>query len=54
MRFLIVDDSSTMRRIIINTLTKLGYELEVDTLQWAMELVSRRVGRRLVQRTTRG
>ncbi|HEY8550414.1 MAG TPA: response regulator [Vicinamibacterales bacterium] len=25
MRFLIVDDSSTMRRIIINTLTKLGY-----------------------------
>ena len=26
MRFLIVDDSSTMRRIIINTLTKLGYK----------------------------
>jgi two-component system chemotaxis response regulator CheY len=26
MRFLIVDDSSTMRRIIINTLNKLGYE----------------------------
>jgi hypothetical protein len=26
MRFLIVDDSSTMRRIIINTLTKLGFE----------------------------
>ena len=26
MRFLIVDDSSTMRRIIINTLTKHGYE----------------------------
>jgi two-component system chemotaxis response regulator CheY len=26
MRFLIVDDSSTMRRIIINTLSKLGYE----------------------------
>jgi two-component system chemotaxis response regulator CheY len=26
MRFLIVDDSSTMRRIIINTLTKLGYD----------------------------
>jgi two-component system chemotaxis response regulator CheY len=26
MRFLIVDDSSTMRRIIINTLTKLGYQ----------------------------
>ena len=25
MRFLIVDDSSTMRRIIINTLNKLGY-----------------------------
>jgi two-component system chemotaxis response regulator CheY len=25
MRFLIVDDSSTMRRIIINTLHKLGY-----------------------------
>jgi two-component system chemotaxis response regulator CheY len=25
MRFLIVDDSSTMRRILINTLTKLGY-----------------------------
>jgi two-component system, chemotaxis family, chemotaxis protein CheY len=25
MRFLIVDDSSTMRRIIINTLGKLGY-----------------------------
>ncbi len=26
MRFLIVDDSSTMRRIIINTLTKLGHD----------------------------
>jgi two-component system chemotaxis response regulator CheY len=26
MRFLIVDDSSTMRRIIINTLNKLGYQ----------------------------
>ena len=26
MRFLVVDDSSTMRRIIINTLTKLGYD----------------------------
>ncbi len=26
MRFLIVDDSSTMRRIIINTLTRLGYK----------------------------
>ena len=26
MRFLIVDDSSTMRRIIINTLNKLGYK----------------------------
>jgi len=26
MRFLVVDDSSTMRRIIINTLTKLGYK----------------------------
>jgi CheY-like chemotaxis protein len=26
MRFLIVDDSSTMRRIIINTLNKLGYD----------------------------
>jgi two-component system, chemotaxis family, chemotaxis protein CheY len=25
MRFLVVDDSSTMRRIIINTLHKLGY-----------------------------
>jgi two-component system, chemotaxis family, chemotaxis protein CheY len=25
MRFLIVDDSSTMRRIIMNTLAKLGY-----------------------------
>jgi two-component system chemotaxis response regulator CheY len=25
MRILVVDDSSTMRRIIINTLTKLGY-----------------------------
>jgi two-component system chemotaxis response regulator CheY len=30
MRFLIVDDSSTMRRIIINTLTKLGYESFVE------------------------
>lgn len=30
MRFLIVDDSSTMRRIIINTLTKLGYEQFVE------------------------
>ena len=26
MRFLVVDDSSTMRRIIINTLQKLGYQ----------------------------
>ena len=26
MRFLIVDDSSTMRRIIINTLNKIGYK----------------------------
>ena len=26
MRFLIVDDSSTMRRIVINTLNKLGYK----------------------------
>ena len=26
MRFLIVDDSSTMRRIIINTLSKLGHQ----------------------------
>lgn len=26
MRFLIVDDSSTMRRIIINTLNKLGHQ----------------------------
>jgi two-component system chemotaxis response regulator CheY len=26
MRFLVVDDSSTMRRIIINTLNKLGYK----------------------------
>ncbi len=26
MRFLVVDDSSTMRRIIINTLNKLGHE----------------------------
>jgi two-component system chemotaxis response regulator CheY len=25
MRFLVVDDSSTMRRIIVNTLNKLGY-----------------------------
>lgn len=25
MRFLVVDDSSTMRRIIINTLSKIGY-----------------------------
>ena len=30
MRFLIVDDSSTMRRIIINTLTKLGYQSFVE------------------------
>ena len=26
MRFLVVDDSTTMRRIIINTLTKIGYQ----------------------------
>ena len=26
MRFLVVDDSSTMRRIIINTLNKLGHK----------------------------
>jgi two-component system chemotaxis response regulator CheY len=30
MRFLIVDDSSTMRRIIINTLAKLGYQDVVE------------------------
>ena len=30
MRFLIVDDSSTMRRIIINTLTKLGHHSFVE------------------------
>ncbi len=30
MRFLIVDDSSTMRRIIINTLVKLGYEQFIE------------------------
>jgi two-component system chemotaxis response regulator CheY len=30
MRFLIVDDSSTMRRIIINTLNKLGYQDVVE------------------------
>jgi two-component system chemotaxis response regulator CheY len=30
MRFLVVDDSSTMRRIIINTLNKLGYEDVVE------------------------
>ncbi|MCL4848027.1 MAG: response regulator [Acidobacteria bacterium] len=30
MRFLIVDDSSTMRRIIINTLSKLGYQEFVE------------------------
>lgn len=30
MRFLIVDDSSTMRRIIINTLSKLGYQSFVE------------------------
>lgn len=26
MRFLVVDDSTTMRRIIVNTLNKLGYQ----------------------------
>lgn len=30
MRFLIVDDSSTMRRIIINTLNKLGHQDVVE------------------------
>ena len=30
MRFLVVDDSSTMRRIIINTLNKLGYAEVVE------------------------
>ena len=30
MRFLVVDDSTTMRRIIINTLHKLGYTEIVD------------------------
>jgi len=29
-RFLIVDDSSTMRRIIINTLNKLGFDQTVE------------------------
>ncbi len=32
MKILVVDDSSTMRRIIVNTLAKLGYK---DTLQAA-------------------
>jgi two-component system, chemotaxis family, chemotaxis protein CheY len=30
MRFLVVDDSSTMRRIIINTLNKLGHQEIVE------------------------
>lgn len=30
MRFLVVDDSSTMRRIIINTLNKLGHQDVVE------------------------
>ena len=30
MRFLVVDDSSTMRRIIINTLNKLGHQEVVE------------------------
>jgi len=30
MRFLVVDDSSTMRRIIVNTLNKLGYQEVVE------------------------
>ena len=30
MRFLVVDDSTTMRRIIINTLNKLGYTEVVE------------------------
>jgi two-component system chemotaxis response regulator CheY len=39
MRFLIVDDSSTMRRIIINTLAKLGYQtfLEAGNGREALE-----------------
>jgi two-component system chemotaxis response regulator CheY len=30
MKFLVVDDSSTMRRIIVNTLNKLGYQEVVE------------------------
>jgi two-component system chemotaxis response regulator CheY len=30
MRFLVVDDSTTMRRIIVNTLNKLGYQDVVE------------------------
>jgi two-component system chemotaxis response regulator CheY len=30
MRFLVVDDSSTMRRIIVNTLNKLGYQEVIE------------------------
>jgi two-component system chemotaxis response regulator CheY len=42
MRFLVVDDSSTMRRIIINTLNKLGYQdiIEASNGREGMDRVS--------------
>lgn len=42
MRFLVVDDSSTMRRIIINTLNKLGHQdvLEASNGREGMERLS--------------
>jgi two-component system chemotaxis response regulator CheY len=49
MRFLVVDDSTTMRRIIINTLNKLGHHDVVEAsngregierlAEWAVDLV---------------
>ena len=46
MRFLVVDDSATMRRIVVNSLNRIGYEdtLEAGDGEEAMELFGPEIG----------
>ena len=46
MRFLVVDDSTTMRRIIINTLNKLGHQECLEACQRARGHRAARTGHR--------